>query len=128
MLTSEHRLVNPYVQPVLYVRRPGSDHEESHRFPDDDPFFSEVSVLIDNIEDIEEDPETSTILSSFEGTSTCVGDVSSVSQLIRAPQMPAGPTSSLGPSGRRRSATASPSRSEKEIHEVRVCGRSKQNM
>ena len=55
MLTSEHRLVNPYVQPVLYVRRPGSDHEESHRFPDDDPFFSEVSVLIDNIEDIEED-------------------------------------------------------------------------
>ena len=55
------------MQPVLYVRRPGSDHEESHRFPDDDPFFSEVSVLIDNIEDIEEDPETATILSTFEG-------------------------------------------------------------
>ena len=36
------RLVNPYVQPVLYVRRPGSDLEEMHRFPDDDPFFSEV--------------------------------------------------------------------------------------
>ncbi|KAH9842570.1 putative oxidoreductase C terminal-domain-containing protein [Rhodofomes roseus] len=60
------KLVNPYVQPVLYIRKPGSDHEESHRFPDDDPFFSEISVLIDNIEDIEEDPETSTILSSFE--------------------------------------------------------------
>ncbi|KAI0341581.1 hypothetical protein BDW22DRAFT_249477 [Trametopsis cervina] len=60
------KLVNPYVQPILYVRRPGSDLEETHRFPDDDPFFSEVSVLIDNIEDIEEDPETSTILSSFE--------------------------------------------------------------
>jgi len=60
------KLVNPYVQPVLYIRRPGSDLEETHRFRDDDPFFSEVSVLIDNIEDIEEDPETATILSSFE--------------------------------------------------------------
>ncbi|EJF65894.1 putative oxidoreductase C terminal-domain-containing protein [Dichomitus squalens] len=60
------KLVNPYVQPILYIRRPGSDLEESHRFPDDDPFFSEISVLIDNIEDIEEDPETATILSSFE--------------------------------------------------------------
>ncbi|KAH9926150.1 putative oxidoreductase C terminal-domain-containing protein [Fomitopsis serialis] len=60
------KLVNPYVQPVLYIRKPGSDHEESHRFPDDDPFFSEISVLIDNVEDIEEDPETSTILSTFE--------------------------------------------------------------
>lgn len=56
------------MQPVLYVRRPGSDNEELYRFPDDDPFFSEVSVLIDNIEDIEEDPETSTILSTFDGT------------------------------------------------------------
>ena len=40
------RLVNPYVQPVLYIRRPGSDLEESHRFPDDDPFFSEVRLLL----------------------------------------------------------------------------------
>ena len=63
-----HRLVNPYVQPVLHIRRPGSDLEETHRFPDDDPFFSEISVFIDNIEDIEEDPETATILSSYEGT------------------------------------------------------------
>ncbi|KAH9946084.1 putative oxidoreductase C terminal-domain-containing protein [Epithele typhae] len=60
------KLVNPYVQPVLYIRRPGSDLEETHRFPDDDPFFSEISVLIDNIEDIEEDPETAQILSTFE--------------------------------------------------------------
>ncbi|OSX65282.1 hypothetical protein POSPLADRAFT_1135040 [Postia placenta MAD-698-R-SB12] len=60
------KLVNPYVQPVLFIRRPGNDHEESHRFPDDDPFFSEISVLIDNIEDIEEDPETAQILSTFE--------------------------------------------------------------
>jgi len=63
------KLVNPYVQPVLYIRRPGSDLEETHRFPDDDPFFSEVSVLIDNIEvddDIEEDPDTANILSSFD--------------------------------------------------------------
>ena len=50
------------------MRRPGSDSEETYRFPDDDPFFSEVSVLIDNIEDIEEDPETARILCSFEGT------------------------------------------------------------
>ena len=61
------RLVDPYVQPVLYIRRPGSDLEETHRFPDDDPFFSEISNLIDVIEDIEEDPESATILSSFEG-------------------------------------------------------------
>ncbi|KAI0690570.1 putative oxidoreductase C terminal-domain-containing protein [Cytidiella melzeri] len=60
------KLVNPYVQPVLYIRRPGNDSEEIHRFPTDDPFFSEVSVLVDNIEDIEEDPETATILCSFE--------------------------------------------------------------
>ena len=38
--------MNPYVQPVLYIRRPGSDIEEMHRFPDDDPFFSEVSIVI----------------------------------------------------------------------------------
>ncbi|PSR74105.1 hypothetical protein PHLCEN_2v10061 [Hermanssonia centrifuga] len=60
------KLVNPYVQPVLYIRRPGSDLEETHRFADDDPFFSEISVLIDNIEDIEEDPETAQILCTFE--------------------------------------------------------------
>jgi len=60
------KLVNPYVQPVLYVRRPGDDHEQTYRFPDDDPFFSEVSNLIDVIEDIEEDPEAAQILSTFE--------------------------------------------------------------
>lgn len=37
------RLVNPYVQPTLYVRKPGDDHEQMYTFPDDDPFFSEVS-------------------------------------------------------------------------------------
>ncbi|KAI5123351.1 hypothetical protein M0805_001772 [Coniferiporia weirii] len=61
------KLVNPYVQPVLYIRRPGDDYEETHRFPDDDPFFSEVSNWIDVIEDIEEtDPEGGLILSSYE--------------------------------------------------------------
>ncbi|KAL5511236.1 hypothetical protein ACEPAH_4451 [Sanghuangporus vaninii] len=61
------KLVNPYVQPILYIRRPGDDYEETHRFPDDDPFFSEVSNLIDVIEDIEEnDEEAGLILSSFE--------------------------------------------------------------
>lgn len=61
------KLVNPYVQPVLYIRRPGSDIEESHTFPDDDPFFSEVSNMIDVIEDIEEDADAAQILSSYEG-------------------------------------------------------------
>jgi len=62
----QFKLVNPYVQPVLYIRRPGSDLEETHHFPDDDPFFSEVSNLIDIVEDIEADPEYATILSSYE--------------------------------------------------------------
>jgi len=60
------KLVNPYVQPTLYIRKPGDDHEQTIRFPDDDPFFSEVSNLIDIIEDIEEDPEAAQILSSYE--------------------------------------------------------------
>jgi predicted dehydrogenase len=60
------RLVNPYVQPVLYVRRPGVDTEEMHTFPDDDPFFSEVSNWLDVVEDIEDDPDAAQILSSFE--------------------------------------------------------------
>lgn len=68
-----HRLVNPYVQPVLHIRRPGSDLEETYRFPDDDPFFSEISVFIDNVEDIEENPETATMLSSYEGAISVTG-------------------------------------------------------
>ncbi|EKM82733.1 hypothetical protein AGABI1DRAFT_82474 [Agaricus bisporus var. burnettii JB137-S8] len=60
------KLVNPYVQPVLYVRTPDDDRERAYSFPDDDPFFSEVSHLIDVIEDIEEDPEAAQILSSYE--------------------------------------------------------------
>jgi len=60
------KLVDPYVQPTLHIRKPGDDHEQVIRFPDDDPFFSEVSNLIDIIEDIEEDPEAAQILSSYE--------------------------------------------------------------
>ncbi|KAI6118799.1 putative oxidoreductase C terminal-domain-containing protein [Pisolithus croceorrhizus] len=60
------KLVNPYVQPILYVRRPGDDHEQAYTFPDDDPFFSEISNWIDIIEDIEEDPEAAQILSTYE--------------------------------------------------------------
>lgn len=62
--------MNPYVQPVLYIRKPGDDNEQMIRFPDDDPFFSEVSNLIDIIEDIEEDPEAAQILSTYEGQGT----------------------------------------------------------
>jgi hypothetical protein len=61
------RLVNPYVQPVLYIRTPEDDNETTVRFADDDPFFSEVSNLIDIIEDIEEDPEAAQILSTYDG-------------------------------------------------------------
>jgi predicted dehydrogenase len=60
------KLVNPYVQPVLHVRKPGDDNEQTIRFPDDDPFFSEVSNLIDVIEDIEEDPDAAQILSTYD--------------------------------------------------------------
>lgn len=60
------KLVNPYVSPVLYIRTPGDDHETTMRFADDDPFFSEVSNLIDIIEDIEEEPEAAQILSTYE--------------------------------------------------------------
>jgi hypothetical protein len=69
-------LVNPYVQPVLHIREPGDDNERTVRFPDDDPFFSEVSNLIDIIEDIEEDPEAAQILSSYEGQSLVCYDIS----------------------------------------------------
>lgn len=60
------KLVNPYVSPVLYVRKPGDDNETTIRFHDDDPFFSEISNLIDIIEDIEEEPEAAQILSSYD--------------------------------------------------------------
>lgn len=40
------RLVNPYVQPILYVRKPGDDHEQVINFPDDDPFFSEARIFL----------------------------------------------------------------------------------
>jgi len=45
------KLIDPYNAPELRIRRPGDDHEEVHHFPSDDPFFSEVSNLIDVIED-----------------------------------------------------------------------------
>jgi len=60
------KLVNPYVLPVLHVRRPGDDLERTYNFPDDDPFFSEVSNLIDVVEDIEEDTEAAQILSTYD--------------------------------------------------------------
>ncbi|WOO84424.1 putative protein [Vanrija pseudolonga] len=56
------RLVDPYNNPTLLVRRPGDDHEEKHTFTDDDPFFSEISSFVDAIEG---GPDAH-ILSSFE--------------------------------------------------------------
>lgn len=44
------KLIDPYNRPTLYVRRPGSDVEEVHKFHNDDPFFSEMSTFIDTVE------------------------------------------------------------------------------
>ncbi|WOO78419.1 putative protein UNK417 [Vanrija pseudolonga] len=41
------KLTDPYNRPTLYVRRPGSDVEEVHKFHDDDPFLSEMATFID---------------------------------------------------------------------------------
>ncbi|PPR03522.1 hypothetical protein CVT24_007008 [Panaeolus cyanescens] len=59
------KLVNPYVQPVLYIRKPGDDNETTMRFADDDPFFSEISSWIDVIEDVDEEAG-SQILCTYE--------------------------------------------------------------
>jgi hypothetical protein len=55
------------VQPILYGYCPGDNYKEMHRSLDNDPFFSEVLNLINIIKDIEEDPETAQILSTYEG-------------------------------------------------------------
>lgn len=57
------RLVDPYNNPVLYIRRPGDDHEEVVRYSNDDPFFSEVANMIDCIE---HGRNAAPILSSYE--------------------------------------------------------------
>lgn len=56
------RLTDPYQNPTLFVRRPGSNDEERIQYNEDDPFFSEISGFIDTIED---GPEPN-ILSTFE--------------------------------------------------------------
>lgn len=44
------KLIDPYNYPTLHIRRPGNDAEEVHQFPDDDPFFTEMSTFIDTYE------------------------------------------------------------------------------
>lgn len=56
-------MLTAYNAPVLYLRRPGDDHEEVIRYNQDDPFFSEVSNLIDNVE---KGKGSAPILSSYE--------------------------------------------------------------
>ncbi|TEB32993.1 hypothetical protein FA13DRAFT_1730727 [Coprinellus micaceus] len=41
----QFKLVNPYVSPVLYIRQPGQETESKMAFPEDDPFFSEISCF-----------------------------------------------------------------------------------
>jgi len=59
------KIIDPYNAPQLRIRRPGDDHEEVHHFPSDDPFFSEVSNLIDVVED-GPNGDRNRILSSYE--------------------------------------------------------------
>lgn len=42
--------MNPYVEPLLYVRRPGGSKEDVYTFEDDDPYFSEISAFVDMID------------------------------------------------------------------------------
>lgn len=85
------RLVDPYNAPVLYLRRPGDDHEEVIRYQNDDPFFSEVANLIDNIE---KGPGSAPILSSYEDAAMTYGkdcpqdSASHVALLIAHKHMP----------------------------------------
>lgn len=44
------KLIDPYNNPTLYVRRPGSDTQEVLTFRDDDPFLAEISSFIDTYE------------------------------------------------------------------------------
>jgi hypothetical protein len=64
------KLVDPYNDPVLYIRRPGlvgegksqvedgawriadkrSYHTEVRRYPNDDPFYTEISAIVDAVE------------------------------------------------------------------------------
>ncbi|KIJ22963.1 hypothetical protein M422DRAFT_196495 [Sphaerobolus stellatus SS14] len=44
------KLVDPYGSPTLYLRRPGIKEEETYKFEEDDPFFSEISTFVDAIE------------------------------------------------------------------------------
>ncbi|KAH9841957.1 putative oxidoreductase C terminal-domain-containing protein [Rhodofomes roseus] len=60
------KLIDPYGStPVLSVRRPGVAGEEMHTFPDDDPFYSELSTIIDAIREPNSGARSS-ILSSYE--------------------------------------------------------------
>lgn len=50
---------------MLYVRKPGDDNETCLQYPDDDPFFSEISNFINRVEN--EQADSAKILSSYDG-------------------------------------------------------------
>ncbi|KAG8705305.1 hypothetical protein FRC09_003035 [Ceratobasidium sp. 395] len=58
------RLSDPYGVPVLHVRQTGQDYEEIERYVDDDPFYSEVSNLVDLVDGTQD--RHSGILSSYQ--------------------------------------------------------------
>ena len=44
------KVTDLYNEPTLFVRSPESDAEQRHQFSDDDPYYGEVSALIDAAE------------------------------------------------------------------------------
>ena len=44
-----YRLVDPYGEPQLHVRRPGSDEYEVIPTPGDDPYQTEMNHFIDTV-------------------------------------------------------------------------------
>ncbi|TPX68555.1 hypothetical protein SpCBS45565_g03101 [Spizellomyces sp. 'palustris'] len=69
------RMVDPYNEPKLYVRSPLDDAEQLYTFPEDDPYLSQMAVLVDAVklgmqQDIGEGTgRTGGILSSWEDAS-----------------------------------------------------------
>ncbi|KZT00427.1 uncharacterized protein LAESUDRAFT_816521 [Laetiporus sulphureus 93-53] len=57
------KLMDPYNNPVLSVRRPGIETEEIIHFPEDDPFYSELSTIVD---EVQQSPRRAAILSTYQ--------------------------------------------------------------
>ncbi|KZW01227.1 hypothetical protein EXIGLDRAFT_745214 [Exidia glandulosa HHB12029] len=73
------KLEDPYGKPLLRIRTPASDEEETLTFPGDDPFYSEVDAFVDAVES----GSSQGILSSFKdacGTYELTWDIRTASE------------------------------------------------